>query len=164
MESRVAPKINNFGSLKISMYNGRNKAVNAEATETILARRIIKIQVRILKAITQLIPATLNDRPRRTPRVVATPFPPLKFKKIVQLCPRIQLRAVSMRKRSLEARGRAAMIRSPIKTTARRPFKISSNNTATPGPFPNTLKAFVAPTLPEPNLRMSTPFKTFPKI
>ncbi len=42
------------------------------------------------------------------------------------------------------------------------PLKISKIKTNMPIGFPNTLKAFVAPILPEPSLRISIPLNNFP--
>jgi len=50
------------------------------------------------------------------------------------------------------------------KVTTKRPLSISKTKTDIPGPLPNTRRALVAPTFPEPNLRISMPFKRRPNM
>lgn len=78
---------------------------------------------------TILRPAILIAKPINTPKVVATPLPPLKFKNIVQLCPEIQTRPKIMRTTSSETKITLGAIKSPKKNTAIKPFRISKNNT-----------------------------------
>jgi len=54
--------------------------------------------------------------------------------------------------------------RFPRRVTVIRPLRMSRANTVIPNFFPRSREAFVAPTFPEPNLRISMPFKHIPKI
>lgn len=140
--------------LNRAIYIGNNIALIMEATETILVIRKTKAQVKIIKPNIRFIPASLTAKPNKTPNVVATPLPPLNPKNMLQLCPHIQAKPKIIRNISWSAK----------KTTAAKPLKISIINTAMPAGLPNTLKALVAPTLPEPNFRISMPFNNLPNI
>ena len=79
-------------SLKISIYIGRASAVSTEATEIILTIINTTNQVKIAKPTIIFKPAIFIARPINTPKVVATPLPPLNPKNMVQLWPEIALR------------------------------------------------------------------------
>ena len=138
--------------------------LNIDARETILVLINTTNHVRITRANTTFIPAALTAKPNNTPRVVAIPFPPLNLKNIVQLWPQMQLKPKRTRVVISEMPVILAAMILPKKNTTTNPFKISKTNTAIPAGLPNTLNALVAPTLPEPNLRMSIPFKARPNI
>lgn len=163
-ESIVVERIITVDWWKIIAETGKDKAANIEEIETILS--VIKITSQIKSKITngRIIPGIFAAKATRTPIVVATPLPPLKPKNIVQLWPKMQLNPKII---LINSEGRAPVLRitrSPRKNTAAKPLKISNNKTVIPAFFPSNRKAFVAPTLPEPNLRISAPFKHLPKI
>lgn len=87
------------------------------------------------------------------PKLVATPLPPLNFKKGVQLWPQTANRPARIMLLS-PACGRTAR----SITAGKNPFKKSKINTSTPHWRPATRKTLVAPMLPEPHSRMSAPF------
>lgn len=66
-----------------------------EASETVLEVKKTSSQVKITIPNIMLKAGILNDKPIKTPKVVATPFPPLKFKNTVQIWPKIQLNPIS---------------------------------------------------------------------
>ena len=66
---------------------GKKNAVKMEARETILADNKVIVQTITQDNKTQIKPLTFKAKPNKTPKVVATPFPPLKFKNTGQLCP-----------------------------------------------------------------------------
>ena len=142
---------------------GKLKAANTEAKEMVLLIINTANQIKIVIPSMIFKPAILIESPNKTPKVVATPLPPLKFKKIVQLCPQIQLKPIMMQNDSSETLALAPMTPGKI-STGRNPFRISSTKTVIPQPLPKSLSALVAPTLPEPNLRMSVFFIIRPKI
>lgn len=108
---------------------------------------------------TNIIPAinvSEGARAKNTPSDVATPFPPLKFKKMLQLCPHIteseeRMAIVSPRPSVNETKGKI------------KPFKMSKIRTKIPHLFPNTLQTLVNPIFPDPSFLMSYPF-ILPKI
>src|SRR3712207_7949424 len=68
---------------------------------------------------------TFGSKNKKTPKLVATPFPPLKAKKNDKLCPKITISATMER----------ALGESPpalAKATAKKPLKASANNTMIP--------------------------------
>ncbi|MBF0493724.1 MAG: hypothetical protein HQL28_01170 [Candidatus Omnitrophica bacterium] len=107
-----------------------------------------------------------GSMPHITPAEVATPFPPLNFKKTVQICPDITLKASSIFTRNscstVEAEKWNRII--GIKVTAMYPLKKSIRRTSTPQILPTLLNVLVAPTLPLPTLLMSISLTSFPKI
>ena len=131
--------------------------VKTEAIDMILASANIKTQVMINKTRINLNSAIFIDNPIRTPKVVAMPLPPLNLKNKVQLCPHMQLNPSKIGRIVLSAKLILEPRKSPKKITGIKPFKISKIKTLIPTGFPNTRQAFVAPTLPEPNLRISIP-------
>lgn len=153
-----------LGCLNKSIYIGRVMPLRIEASETILKAININAQVKISKPRIMFNPGTLEARPSNTPKVVAMPLPPLNFKNIVQLCPQIQDRPKRIRETVSEIAVIPIVRILPKKKTTTNPFRTSKSNTVIPGPLPKSLRALVAPTLPDPNLRISTPFKIRPNI
>jgi len=142
--------------LNISVRKGKLKAANIEANEIVLLTIKTIAQITIVRPKIILNPGILIDRPNRTPRLVATPLPPLKFRKIVQLCPHMQLIPIIRDRASAEIKDVLLSKILPSNTTGSSPFAISRINTVTPQPLPKRRNALVAPTLPDPNLRIST--------
>lgn len=138
--------------------------VKTEAIDMIRESANIKTQVRISKIRINLSSGIFIDNPIRTPKVVAMPLPPLNPKNKVQLCPHMQLKPSKIGRIVLSAKVILEAKKLPKKTTGIKPFKISKIKTLTPTGFPNTRQAFVAPTLPEPNLRISMPLNKYPNI
>lgn len=151
-------------SLNTAIYIGRLMPVKTEAKEIILEIAKITNQVRMAETNIILKPLILSANPNNTPKVVAIPLPPWKLRNTVQLWPEIQLRPKIMRSVSPDINVTFGPRKSAKKTTGRKPFSISIANTAMPGPLPNTRNALVAPTFPEPNLRISMPFNMRPNI
>ena len=148
--------------LKTTTNRGKNKALIIEAKETILESRKIKIQIKTRSKRIPPKPGVFQANPISTPKVVAIPLPPLKFKNIVQLWPQIQLIPIKIRKRSQEIFiGKPAICTRKIGII---PLRISKAKTDIPTFFPRTLSALVAPILPEPNFRISILLSNFPKI
>lgn len=142
---------------------GKLKAANIDAREITLLIMNVTNQTRIVNPRTIFSPGMITESPKNTPNVVATPLPPLNLKKIVQLWPQIQLTPIRIQKVSndrldLEPRILYRNI------TGKNPLSISKTNTVIPQPLPNSLRALVAPTFPEPNLRISTPLIKRPKM
>jgi len=69
----------------MDIYIGKDIAAKIEATETIRLTRNVTSQVRITSANMKPIPGITHAAPSKTPKVVATPLPPLKFRNMVQL-------------------------------------------------------------------------------
>jgi hypothetical protein len=69
---------------------GKLRAASMEAKEMILLIKKLKNHTTIVKPRAIFNPGILKARPKSTPKVVATPFPPLNLKNIVQLCPHMQ--------------------------------------------------------------------------
>ena len=53
-----------------------------------------KVEVKELSLIDKKI-AKLKDKPNKTPKYVATPFPPLKFNQIGKICPKNTVNAAT---------------------------------------------------------------------
>lgn len=163
-ESNKLKIFNVLDCLKIKVYTGKASALIIEAMETILEIIKARTQVEIIRNNINLKPVIFMDKPNNTPSVVATPFPPLNFKKIVQLWPHIQqipniiLKVSSLRMPTFKYKISA------MNTTGIKPLSRSRIKTLAPTFFPSTRKALVAPMFPEPNLRISIPLKTFPNI
>ena len=77
------------------------------------------------------------------PIPVATPFPPLKFKKGEKICPK-------MTKKPAEAIEKEVPINRAAIQVAKTPLRKSKAKTKAPGPLPRVLTTLVAPTLPDP--------------
>ena len=84
LKAAKIPKITRRGgSFKKIMINGRNSAAAREPRATVFVKKVTKTQIAVVHAVAR------GTIARKTPNVAATPFPPLNFKKIVQLCPEI---------------------------------------------------------------------------
>lgn len=149
--------------LNKTVNNGKLKAANIEAKEIVLLIRKAASQTRMAIPKITFKPAILIESPSKTPNVVATPLPPLKFRKMVQLCPQMQLTPTIIQNVSNGILVLVPMAPGKI-NTGKKPFKISKTKTVTPQPLPKSLRALVAPTFPEPNLRISVPLMILPKI
>lgn len=107
-------------------------AATIEATETYL--KMAKTKSQIIKSINRM----LGERAIITPAAVATPFPPVKLRKIDQLCPEIAASPVRTKSKSF----------SPIALAIKigiTPLLISATRTTRPPDGPKVLKAFVNP-------------------
>ncbi len=82
--------INRGPFLKQTIKIGRAMALRIEATEIILTKMKTKNQVSMVNPNIAFKLGVIIARPNSAPKVVAMPFPPLKFKNIVQLCPQTQ--------------------------------------------------------------------------
>lgn len=143
---------------------GKLNADKIEDREMILTIEKLRNQINTVKPKTMLNPGILKAKPKSTPKVVATPLPPLNLKNIVQLCPNMHPNPIAINMFCACAKSSCFVKTSPSKTTGKKPFNISRNNTVIPQPLPKILNALVAPTFPEPNLRISTPFNKRTKI
>ncbi len=76
--------------LNNSANKGKLKTANIEAKEITLLIINVTNQTRIVNPRTIFNPGMITESPKNTPKVVATPLPPLNFRKIVQLWPQIQ--------------------------------------------------------------------------
>jgi hypothetical protein len=85
-----------------------------------------------------------------TPRLVATPFPPLKSMKTGKSCPSTAAPAARS-----AASGPASL---RARYAAKLPFSTSPIRVSAPAPLPITRAAFVAPMFPLPAARRSIPF------
>ena len=162
-DKSVTIKIKLRDCLNRTVNTGKLKADNNEAKEMIRVRRNTANQIKTVIPSIIFKPAILIESPNKTPNVVATPLPPLNLKKIVQLCPQIQPTPAKIQKLSNEILALIPRMFGRI-ATGKNPFKISNANTVIPQPLPKSLRALVAPTLPEPNLRISVPFIIRPKM
>ena len=105
----------------------------------------VKIQVPTVKMNINLKVGIFTAKPNKTPTLVATPLPPLRLRKTVQLCPATaEIPIIILKKSSLRPK------KSAINTVANTPLIISIIKTEIPDTFPKTLNALDAPTLPEP--------------
>jgi hypothetical protein len=90
---------------------------------------------------------------KKAPKPVATPFPPRKPKKGVNICPRTAPSPVSI------------AILSPMivkaKYVGRNPFRISKRSTDVPPVHPITLNTLLVPIFPLPTVRISNPRVSF---
>jgi len=75
--------------LNNTIYKGNNIAVIMEPADTMRVAKNIAAHVPKARARIIARPLISKASPIRTPSVVATPLPPLNFKKTVQLCPAI---------------------------------------------------------------------------
>jgi len=73
---------------------GKLKAAKIEAKEIILVETKTQSQIKTTKPRDTFRPGIIIESPSNDPNAVATPLPPLNFKKIVQLCPRTELTAI----------------------------------------------------------------------
>ena len=151
------------GSLKIIENNGRKIEEMTDANDTKPEIRKIKSHNITTHVTSQINFSIKTENAIKTPKLVATPLPPLKPKKIVQLWPHTTLMAARQRKRLIEIGIPSQTKISFAKSTAAVPLKMSKKRTVVPIVFPRTRKAFVAPRFPEPCWRRSIPRMIFPK-
>lgn len=161
---RITAKINislGWGKKDIRITKIILLKIEAKDTKWVIKNTII--QERRVRTKTILRLAIFKAKPAKTPKVVAIPLPPLNPKNIVQLWPETQARLQRILIEEIFKRYEE-FIKSTKNATQKKPLKRSMIKTEIPGITPNTLKAFVAPTFPEPNLRISIPLKILPKI
>lgn len=91
---------------------------------------------------------------KNAPHPVATPFPPLKFKNIVNICPKITASVTAITNISDDG------FSSAVTNTGIKPFNVSHKNASIPNGL-LTRKTFVAPGFPEPYFLISIPLKSF---
>ena len=72
------------GCLNIAIYIGKETQAKIEARETIRAAAKTTAQVKRVKPRMGLSTAEVTDKASSTPKVQATPLPPLNFRKTVQ--------------------------------------------------------------------------------
>lgn len=154
--------ISSNGALRIIIAMGNITAaiIDAKDTNPLVKNIIIQIKIIIYKAIRNW--AIIMARPIITPKLVATPLPPLKLRNIVQLCPMTATKPKIIRNDNAQGISLAPAIESAIKVGQIKPLPMSSINAVMPKNGPRTLKALVAPILPEPCLRISTDLKILP--
>jgi hypothetical protein len=128
----------------------KEKAAIIEANDTYLKMKKIIIHIQRDKTMTSHKLGKIRLKPIIAPKLVATPFPPLNLKKIVQLCPTMQKTAARTKRYSEESGKKNLKMLGEIN-----PFKKSRINTKIPHFLPTTRKTLVAPILPEPNFLMS---------
>ena len=89
-----------------------------------------------------------------TPKVVATPFPPLNFNQTDRVCPKIG-KSPDKRIQSLVSE----LSKKAVIVTAKEPFEKSRRKVAIPADFPAIRITFVIPIFPLPNDLTSYPQK-----
>ncbi|MFH1901459.1 MAG: hypothetical protein ABIK26_04315 [Candidatus Omnitrophota bacterium] len=138
------------GTEKNNESTKKTAVADNDASDT--NRKIRKIPAQTLrdKVNTILKPGKTKLNALTAPKLVATPLPPLNFKKIGQLCPATTAQEAK-RKIQLGEKGKSNL----TKQEGKNPFKKSKINTNIPHFFPTTLKTFVAPILPEPKFLIS---------
>ena len=109
-----------FGALKINKLTGNITAAHIEDSDTYLdiANTIAKTK-RHVKVAKGLIA-------KNAPQPVATPLPPLKFKNIVNICPKITARVTNITKTSEEGLAFTAS------STGIKPFNTSQKKASRP--------------------------------
>lgn len=150
-------------NLKIYRNIGKNKAEIIEDRDTYPETRKVKIQIGIKMKTTFKISIFFMARPINTPALVAIPFPPLKFRNAVQLCPHMLARP-KINLIVSEERLKLGVAKPAMNITGIMPLEISSSNPKTPILYPAILAKLVAPILPDPDLRKSTFFTILAKI
>jgi hypothetical protein len=86
------------------------------------------------------------------PALVLTPLPPLKPSQTGQVCP-----ATAAAPQASPSQGGAASISRGKKKAGTKPFSASRRKAPTPQALPTQRNTLVAPMLPDPVLRRSTP-------
>jgi hypothetical protein len=84
---------------------GKLSAAAIEEREIMRKIRKTANQTKTARPNIHFTPSIFNARPSSTPRLVATPLPPLKRRKIVQLCPQIQQKPKIIRSSSADMEG-----------------------------------------------------------
>ena len=90
---------------------------------------------------------------KNAPHPVATPFPPLKFKNMVNICPKTTASVTAITNISDDG------FISAVKNTGIKPFNVSHKNAKRPNGLLKR-KTFVAPGFPEPYFLISIPLKS----
>ena len=124
---------------------GNAVAASRDETETILLAANEQPQIAAVQI------STAGHSPSNTPAEVATPFPPLKFSHGEKIWPATAANPVSTDPVSPACRNSAA------NQTASHPLSASKVKTRYPHFFPKIRPTLVAPILPLPLARMSTP-------
>src|ERR1019366_122959 len=93
---------------------------------------------------------------RKTPKPVATPFPPRKWSQMGNMWPRTAHRAARAWAERKGVPGIRSAPRNPPSQTAEQPLSTSSRKVAAPRPLPPERRTLVAPILPLPTERMSS--------
>jgi len=154
---------NQTGSLKKKENKGKAMAAEIDAKDTMRKATKVEIQTREISPITTFKPWILKASPNSTPKEVAIPLPPLNCKNGVQLWPQIEHKPNRIL-RFCSSKNFVLVKKKPAKnTTLIKPFNISRIKTAIPSFLPRTRIALVAPTLPEPTLRISIPLSNLQK-
>ena len=125
---------------------GRDKAAAREAKETMRLAAKIASQTKRTKR------AVRGERPTKTPKLVATPLPPLNFRNIEKVWPIIAARPMAI---IHHPDGERQAWRARI--VGRKPLAASSRRVAAAGPLPITRRILAAPMLPLPFVRISIP-------
>ena len=107
--------------------------------------------------VTTNIKTIFGTKYKNTPKLVATPFPPLNFKNGESVCPKIVNTPTKIICQPVKLNVAA-------KNTGSHPLKASAKRTAIPYCFPNTLYALVAPVFLLPCSLISIPLNFFPII
>src|ERR1700732_4175721 len=111
----------------------------------------------------------LGNKTQNTPSAVATPLPPLKRSQTGNTWPITAKSAAQDIKRKVKTQGNATKLpqrlylepaRRAANQTAKAPLMASSANVAIPSPFAPERATLVAPMLPLPVWRISSPRKT----
>ena len=121
MDNKI-PANTTIADCRNSIVNkGKLSAANIEDKEIILSARKLANQTNAVKPKTIFNPGILRVRPKSTPKVVATPLPPLNFKNIVQLCPHIQLNPMIINRFCACVKLNCFTKKSPRRITGRKP-------------------------------------------
>ena len=155
---------NSMGAFKKNIERGKRLAETIEAKETKPVDKNVTIQAKITDIKAALNGLTTIARPIMTPKLVATPFPPLKLRNKVQLWPITAVRPKIIRKVKPQERLSAKPKKLATNVVLIKPLAISNSSAALPNIGPKTLKAFVAPIFPEPYFRISIPLKALPNM
>lgn len=148
---------------------GTTRPPNTVITETgkaiaaLIEARLTYLNIKKIRMNTpRLIRQANGCAARITPNKVAIPFPPLKPAKTGKMCPITAATPNTIwRSTNCEVPVGASEIK-PAITTASHPLRMSRNSTINPALLPSTRKVLVAPALPLPNSRTSTPYNDLP--
>ena len=138
------PKTNDTTVNGIFLYirytkSGKHAAHTIDASETYL-----KIINNIMKMINSISMA-FGAKTKKTPKVVATPFPPLNFRKTEKVWPRIAIIPTTIGSIPIILVIFCNVVILSAKKVGITPFKTSKKRTKNPNFAPKTLAAFVAP-------------------
>jgi hypothetical protein len=138
-------------NIKLSSFPKAHRISGKITNPTPTARPEFLVNKNIINITINTILNSSGVSASRTPRVVATPLPPLNLRKRDQLCPDI----------TANPTGNIHSIDSPSHLAikiARLPFAISNRRTVIPENGPISRAVFIVPTLPVPNRLISTFF------